>query len=118
MLCQRLKITPGNDFELLRPIGGECAGALTIGETPPADNACAADYRTITPTQLRRWSLANGQDAFSSTVVSDGVRLSWAGAQDKVPVRFEQDVISLPLGQAASTHLLKFASPHFKQFWQ
>ena len=113
-LCQRLKITPGNDFELLRAIGGECAGALTIGETPPTDNASAADYRTITPTQLRRWSLANDPGAFSSTVGSDGVRLSLAGAQDKLPVRFEQDVVSLPLGQAPSTHLLKFASPHFK----
>ena len=31
-LCQRLKVTPGNDFELLRLIGGECAGALTLGD--------------------------------------------------------------------------------------
>jgi len=36
-LCQRLKVTPGNDFELLRLIGGECAGALTISLDPPAE---------------------------------------------------------------------------------
>lgn len=113
-LCQRLKVTPGNDFELLRLIGGECAGALTLGAAPPADDDSAANYRPIAAEQLRLWSLANAPDVFSSVVGRDGVRLSLAGAQDKLPVRLEGTLASLPLGPAPSTHLLKFASAHFK----
>ncbi len=113
-LCQRLKVTPGNDFELLRLIGGECAGALTVADEPPADQFSQDDYRPIELEQLRLWSLATTPDAFSSTVGRDGVRLSLAGAQDKLPVRLTGKQVSLPLGQAPSTHLLKFASPHFK----
>jgi serine/threonine-protein kinase HipA len=37
----------------------------------------------------------------------EGVRLSLAGAQDKIAVRIEGDRISLPLGGAPSTHILK-----------
>lgn len=113
-LCQRLKVTPGNDFELLRLIGGECAGALTLSDSPPTANFSEDDYRLIAPEQLRVWSLANTPDVFSSTVGRDGVRLSLAGAQDKLPVRISGQQISLPLEQAPSTHLLKFASPYFK----
>lgn len=113
-LCQRLKVTVGNDFELLRLIGGECAGALTIDQEKPADVFTAASYRPLDPEQLRRWSLASAPDVFSSTVGRDGVRLSLAGAQDKLPVRLDGAAVSVPLGPAPSTHLLKFGSPHFK----
>lgn len=113
-LCQRLKVTPGNDFELLRLIGGECAGALTISHEMPADVFTTASYRLLDPEQLRRWSLAAAPDVFSSTVGRDGVRLSLAGAQDKLPVRVDGATVSVPLGSAPSTHLLKFGSSHFK----
>lgn len=113
-LCQRLKVTPGNDFELLRLIGGECAGALTIGDEPPGADSAGDSYRPINPEQLRLWSQATAPDVFSSTVGRDGVRLSLAGAQDKLPVRLDGAAVSLPLGPTPSTHLLKFGSPHFK----
>ena len=35
-VCARLGISVDNDFALLRAIGGECAGALSIGGTPHA----------------------------------------------------------------------------------
>lgn len=113
-VCQRLKVTPGNDYELLRLIGGECAGALTLGDSAPSAGFSAADYRPITGEQLRVWSVASTSDVFSSTVGRDGVRLSLAGAQDKLPVRISGREVTLPLGQAPSTHLLKFASASFK----
>ena len=43
----------------------------------------------------------------------EGIRLSLAGAQDKVAVRIEGDEISLPLGGAPSTHILKPAVERF-----
>jgi len=42
-----------------------------------------------------------------------GVRLSLAGAQDKVAVRIEGEEVSLPLGGAPSTHILKPAVERF-----
>jgi serine/threonine-protein kinase HipA len=44
----------------------------------------------------------------------DGIRLSLAGAQDKVAVRIEGNEISLPLGGAPSTHILKPAVERFE----
>ena len=38
------------------------------------------------------------------------LRLSLAGAQDKLPVHYTQGEIALPTGAAASTHLLKIPS--------
>jgi serine/threonine-protein kinase HipA len=43
----------------------------------------------------------------------DGIRLSLAGAQDKVAVRIEGNDISLPLGGVPSTHILKPAVERF-----
>ena len=43
-----------------------------------------------------------------------GVRLSLAGAQDKITVRIEGDEVSLPLGGAPSTHILKPAIERFE----
>jgi serine/threonine-protein kinase HipA len=42
-----------------------------------------------------------------------GIRLSLAGAQDKVAVRIEGNEVSLPLGGAPSTHILKPAVERF-----
>jgi serine/threonine-protein kinase HipA len=42
------------------------------------------------------------------------VRLSLAGAQDKVAVRVENGKICLPLGNAPSTHILKPAVERFE----
>ena len=43
----------------------------------------------------------------------DGIRLSLAGAQDKVAVRIEDGKVCLPLGGAPSTHILKPAVERF-----
>ena len=40
--------------------------------------------------------------------------MSLAGAQDKLPVRLVDGCFALPLGTAASTHILKLATPDFE----
>lgn len=45
---------------------------------------------------------------------ADGIRLSLAGAQDKIAVHVDGDQISIPLGGAPSTHILKPAIAHFE----
>ena len=44
----------------------------------------------------------------------DGIRLSLAGAQDKIVVHVSGDQISIPLNGAPSTHILKPAIERFE----
>jgi serine/threonine-protein kinase HipA len=105
IIARNLGISARNDFAMLERIGGECAGAVTFipaGQPLPARDY---HYRTISPKQLA--------DIFKELpkrpllAGEEGVRLSLAGAQDKIAVRIEGDELSLPLGGAPSTHILK-----------
>lgn len=108
-ICQSLQISQGNDFGLLKAIGGDCAGALAItlsdASVPPEQR-----YETVSERQLADWSVGT-PNAFSAVTGQDEVRLSLAGAQDKLPVHLQDDRIMIPLGSTPSTSLLKFASP-------
>jgi len=104
-ICREKKISVDNDFELLRAIGGECAGALSIqGEEP---ESTAPQYRELTNDDLTKLL----RERNPSVVVKDGdepPRLSLAGAQDKAPVKYEDDKFYIPLGNAISTYILKY----------
>ncbi len=111
IIAKNLGISAANDFAMLEQIGGECAGAVTFmpaGEKLPERNY---HYRPLTDAKLaeilrmlpRRPLLAG----------EDGIRLSLAGAQDKIAVQVRNQQISLPLGGAPSTHILKPALEHF-----
>jgi serine/threonine-protein kinase HipA len=110
LVARRLGLSEGNDFALLAALGGECAGALVISPSKPssADHA----YSPLDEEELA--DLAQRGGAFAETSGSGGVRLSLAGAQDKLPVLLRDDRLMLPLGASASTHILKFASRDFK----
>lgn len=108
-LAAALGLSAANAFGLLEIIGGECAGALSLfpaGEAPPkTDDA----LETLSPKQLteilqklRTRPLLGGED---------GIRLSLAGAQDKLAVCLKDDAIALPKGGRPTTHILKPAIP-------
>ena len=110
-ICKSLQISPGNYFELLKAIGGDCAGALaiTIADQPnPMDQL----YEPISEAQLADWSVG-APNAFSAVTGQNEIRLSLAGAQDKLPVHIRNDKLLIPLGNSPSTYLLKFASPYY-----
>lgn len=113
-VAARLGISADNDFALLAALGGDCAGALSIRpslEGPPPD-ASSASYRPLSPSELEQ--LDRTGNVFSHLAGVDGVRLSLAGAQDKLPVHVDDaGNLRLPLHGASSTHLLKFASRDF-----
>ncbi len=104
-ICREKKISVENDFELLRAIGGECAGALSIlGEEPQdvAPQYCLLNDKELTELLIKR---------NPSVVVHAGdnpPRLSLAGAQDKSPVKYENGNFYIPLDNAISTHILKY----------
>ncbi len=105
-------MSPDDDFALLRLLGQDCAGALTLD---PTKNVTALEpwgwYRALTPSEIGRFT----QHPESITaMLGDKTRLSAAGTQYKLPVRKESDgTLCVPHGSAASTHLLKCASRDF-----
>ena len=115
--CEKFGISVGNNYELLKRIGGDCAGALTIvqeGAQPPNKQN---DYLPISEKQLADWSKGD-QYAFAEVAGDEDVRLSLAGAQDKLPVKVDAgEKFFLPKGNSPSTHILKFAShfPHLPE---
>lgn len=104
-IARNLGISARNDFAMLERIGGECAGAVTFiaaGESLPVRDY---RYRAISSKQLA--DIFRELPKRPLLAGEEGIRLSLAGAQDKIAVRIEGEEISLPLGGAPSTHILK-----------
>lgn len=104
-VARRLGVSERNDFALLDALGGDCAGAVTIG--PSAD--VPAGRREI------RWLDDAAEEAWLGELPSRpfhagetlGVRLSLAGAQDKAPMCFDGERYGVPVGGQPSTHIVK-----------
>ena len=107
-VARALGVSKANDFRLLEQLGGDVAGALTLwpeGEKPPSGTGLAAaepleDARLveILDTLPTRPFLAGAEV---------GLRLSLAGAQQKLPVVLVNGRIALPAPGQPSTHILK-----------
>jgi serine/threonine-protein kinase HipA len=111
IIARNLGISARNDYAMLEQIGGECAGAVTFvpaGENLPERNY---GYRPLSSQELA--GILKELPKRPLLAGEDGIRLSLAGAQDKVAVRIEGNEISLPLGGAPSTHILKPAVERF-----
>ena len=112
-VARRLGLSASNDFGLLEAIGGECAGALAVLPGSARPSGGAAVYESLAPETVAE--LARRHSVLAELVGTHGARLSLAGAQDKLPVRFDPDgSLWLPLGGAPSTHILKIPSRDFK----
>src|SRR6202012_2707688 len=96
IIARNLGISARNDYAMLEQIGGECAGAVTFmpagGPLPESDYR----YRTLSSEELA--AVLRELPKRPLLAGEEGIRLSLAGAQDKVAVRVEGDEISLPLG--------------------
>ena len=111
IIARNLGISARNDYAMLEQIGGECAGAVTFiptGEALPERNY---GYRPLSSQELA--AILKELPKRPLLAGEDGIRLSLAGAQDKVDVRIDGNDISLPLGGAPSTHILKPAVERF-----
>ncbi len=117
-VARKLGVSERNDFDILEGIGGECAGALRIvpeSETHPPDG----ELVPLTWGELEE-AIATRPHASLLALMLDNVemRLSLAGAQDKLPIHFTEGCLSLPAGTAASTHLLKIADEAYPDLVQ
>ncbi len=104
------RVSERNTFGLLEEIGGDCAGAISLwpeDEKPPKNEG----YSAIDDERLNKL-LADMQKR-PLLVIEDELRLSLAGAQNKLPVHYDGARLSLPRGSAPSSHILKPGSPGF-----
>ncbi|MDD4963094.1 MAG: type II toxin-antitoxin system HipA family toxin [Gallionella sp.] len=105
LIAQQFHLSRQNDFALLDQLGGECAGAVSLlpfgAALPVATQAVdwldEAQLLALLDELPRRPMLAG----------KDGLRLSLAGAQDKLPVVVQGERIGLPRAGTPSTHILK-----------
>ena len=105
-IAEILGISSSNDFAMLERLGGECAGAVNLRpEGDAATHAGTAQHRELSEQELERLVAELPNRPLMADV--DGLRLSLAGAQDKLPVVVHRDGICLPLGDIPSTHILK-----------
>jgi serine/threonine-protein kinase HipA len=108
IIARKLGLSENNDFALLEAIGGECAGAVSLFPEEPglADGPTGKQsYRTLTDKQLNE--LIDELPNRPLLAGEEGIRLSLAGAQNKLPVFYQNGEVSLPVGEAASSHILK-----------
>lgn len=105
-LASALGITEGNAFGLLEVIGGECAGALSLlPEGEPLHGLEEQPLEALSEKRLieildllRAKPLLGGEE---------GIRLSLAGAQDKLAVCVVDGEIALAKDGQPTTHILK-----------
>jgi serine/threonine-protein kinase HipA len=105
-IAKTLQVSTQNDYALLDSLGGECAGAVTLlesGEEPHAPR----EVRWLDHAQLLQ--VLDEMPLRPMRAGEDGLRLSLAGAQDKLPVVLDADGvhIGLPLNGSPSTHIIK-----------
>lgn len=106
-VAQALGVSAANDFRLLEQLGGDVAGALSLwpeGETPPSPKGLGATepldddaFVEVLDILPRRPFLAGDK----------GIRLSLAGAQQKLPVVLIKGRVAVPAPGQPSTHILK-----------
>lgn len=110
-VADRLRLPLDDDFALLAAIGGECAGAVSV--SPPGIRQASGDDAE---TDLETLLYLQGEDAGEGAWALAGtpMRLSLAGAQDKLAVIAEADGrLRLPRAGEPSTHILKPDSRRF-----
>jgi serine/threonine-protein kinase HipA len=105
-IARNLGVSVGNDYALLKQLGGDCAGAIVLLDpeselpTVPCTRALDAKELDVLLRELPQRPLAATHE--------EGVRLSLAGAQPKLPVVIDDDRVALPLNvAAATTHIIK-----------
>jgi serine/threonine-protein kinase HipA len=113
-VARAIGVSDKNDFGLLDELGGDVAGALTLwpqGTQPPVYDGTTAreplsDDRLV--------EILEKLPARPLLAGEDGLRVSLAGAQAKLPVVLVDNRIALPAPGQPTTHILKPPIRRFK----
>jgi len=112
IVARNLGISARNDYAMLERIGGECAGAVTFLPASQTLPELTHSYRKLAPQELAE--ILKELPKRPLLAGEEGIRLSLAGAQDKIAVRMEYGDIFLPMAGAPSTHILKPSVERFE----
>ena len=107
LIAQQFQVSGQNDFALLDHIGGDCAGAVTFVAPGQAFPTLASDDDVQWLSDEDVIAMLDELPRRPMLAGKDGLRLSLAGAQDKLPVVFDNDRIGLPRHGTPSSHILK-----------
>jgi len=113
LIAKRLGISDKNDFMFLKRIGGECAGAITI--LPESEKPESPDqyiYRSLSDEQVAH--LIENIPHRPLLAGQEGIRISLAGAQDKLALFYKDPVFYIPMNGAPSNYILKSGMAHFQ----
>jgi serine/threonine-protein kinase HipA len=115
-LTKLRRLPRGNVYRLIEAFGHECAGAFEIlPESEAKRDKGASEYRKYSHKELVA-DLERLRDNIPLLASHAKLRLSLAGAQNKIPVRYADGELWLPEGEAVSTHILKPALQPQKLF--
>ena len=106
-VARAVGVSSGNDFALLDKLGGDVAGALQI--LPPEATPTTPSLEQ-TSRILDEAGLTQVLDALPTRPLlagEQGMRLSLAGSQSKVPVVLVGRAVALPSSGQPTTHILK-----------
>ncbi|HEY9684096.1 MAG TPA: type II toxin-antitoxin system HipA family toxin [Oculatellaceae cyanobacterium] len=105
-IARQVNANANDTFSLLRAIGRECAGAVSVvpvGEIPPSETFIQPEV-FLDESELERAILDLPRSPF---FMDRGARLSLAGFQGKACVVVDKGRIGLPEPSSFSTHILK-----------
>lgn len=103
-LARKAALATEDSFGILMRYGEESAGALTlltINQPYPEHN----NYTELSDKDLQ--SLVTKAASEPLLLLNENLHMSLAGVQNKLGIVFKNNIISLPHGAAASTHILK-----------
>ena len=103
-VARRLGRSTGDIFGLLVDLGGECAGAVRL-LSPDSETSEVGHYQQLSEKEL--YHIVTADPPLPLLAGESGVRLSLAGAQNKVPVLVDGDKIYKATGSLATSHILK-----------
>lgn len=108
-IAKTLQVSAQNDYALLDSLGGECAGAVTLLEPGQQPQSLTAPHAVRWLDAAQLFQVLVDMPLRPMRAGDDGLRLSLAGAQDKLPVVVDADGtrIGLPLNGSPSTHIIR-----------
>ncbi len=113
--AHKFRVSPEDDFSLLKALGGDCAGAVSLfsPEFVPSAVAVKPKYRPLSATEQEQ--LLDEAYVMDPAFLGreERIRLSLAGMQDKLPIAIVDGQLCLPLDGAPSSHILKPQNQRF-----
>lgn len=106
-------VSASNAFSVLHAIGGECAGAVSVSPGG-AGRPVPGGPRWLDGRELYELLAGSPERVLAEGFDGEGLRLSLAGAQEKLPVMFGGGRIAITGGEPPSTHIIKLPIAGFE----